>query len=137
MLAKSETYTLTTADVGKQLQLRVHYDDRFGAKGDAVSPTKDVATAIATGVVSAIGATAPYLEALGAGEISIPQSIAGIATAQSFTITDADTTTFTTASFTITGTQASNLKSAKSIPNGDSRSKMSRNWILPMPMNSH
>ena len=109
-LATTDTYTLTTADVGKQLQLRVRYDDRFGAEGDAVSPTKDVATASATGVVSAIGATAPYLEASGAGAISIPQSIAGIATAQSFTITDADTTAFTASSFTITGTQSSKFE---------------------------
>ena len=109
-LATTPTYTIKTADLGKQIQLRVHYDDRFGAEGDEISPTKDVATAIATGVVSAIGATAPYLEASGAGEISIPQSIAGIATAQSFTITDADTTAFTASSFTITGTQSSKFE---------------------------
>ena len=109
-LATTPTYTIKAADLGKQIQLRVHYDDRFGAEGDEVSPTKDVATAIATGVVSAIGATAPYLEASGAGEISIPQSIAGIATAQRFTITDADTTAFTASSFTITGTQSSKFE---------------------------
>ncbi len=109
-LATTPTYTLTTADIGKQLKLRVRYDDRFGAEGDEVSPTKDVATSIATGVVSAIGATAPYLEASGAGAISIPQSIAGIATAQSFTITDADSTAFTASSFTITGTQSSKFE---------------------------
>ena len=108
-LATTPTYTIKTADLGKQIQLRVHYDDRFGAEGDEISPTKDVATAIATGVVSAIGATAPYLET-SAREISIPQSIAGIATAQSFTITDADTTAFTASSFTITGTQSSKFE---------------------------
>ena len=108
-LATTPTYTLTTADIGKQLKLRVRYDDRFGAEGDEVSPTKDVATAIATGVVSVSGATAPYLET-SAREISIPQSIAGIATAQSFTITDADTTAFTASSFTITGTQSSKFE---------------------------
>ena len=109
-LATTPTYTIKTADLGKQIQLRVRYDDRFGAEGDEVSPTKDVATSIATGVVSVSGATAPYLEASGAREISIPQSIAGIATAQSFTITDADTTAFTASSFTITGTQSSKFE---------------------------
>ena len=108
-LATTPTYTIKAADLGKQIQLRVRYDDRFGAEGDEISPTKDVATAIATGVVSAIGATAPYLET-SAREISIPQSIAGIATAQSFTITDADTTAFTASSFTITGTQSSKFE---------------------------
>ena len=108
-LATTPTYTIKAADLGKQIQLRVRYDDRFGAEGDEVSPTKDVATSIATGVVSVSGATAPYLEA-SAREISIPQSIAGIATAQSFTITDADSTTFTASSFTITGTQSSKFE---------------------------
>ena len=108
-LATTPTYTIKAADLGKQIQLRVHYDDRFGAEGDEVSPTKDVATSIATGVVSAIGATAPYLET-SARAISIPQSIAGIATAQSFTITDADSTAFTASSFTITGTQSSKFE---------------------------